>query len=39
MTKHKDIKLAKTERRRNYLVSVPNFHTTKFYTENLLVVE
>ena len=30
--KHIDIKLATTERRRNYLVSEPNHHTTKFFT-------
>ena len=34
--KHKDIKLVTTERRRNYLVSEPNYHTTKFFTEYLL---
>ena len=34
--KHRDIKLVTTERRRNYLVSEPNYHTTKFFTENLL---
>ena len=28
--KQRDIKLATTERRRNYLVSEPNHHTTKF---------
>ena len=28
-----------TERRRNYLVSEPNFHTTKFFTEKLLAIE
>ena len=28
--KHRDIKLATTEIRRNYLVSEPNYHTTKF---------
>ena len=28
--KHKDIKLVATERRRNYLVSEPNYHTTSF---------
>ena len=33
--KHRDIKLVTTERRRNYLVSEPNYHTTKFFTENL----
>ena len=27
--KHRDIKLVRTERRRNYLVSEPNYHTTK----------
>ena len=28
--KHRGIKLVTTEKRRNYLVSGPNFHTTKF---------
>ena len=28
-----------SERRRNYLVSEPNYHTTKFFTENLLGIE
>ena len=37
--KHKDIKLVTTERRRNYLVSKPNYHTRKFFTENLLAIE
>ena len=37
--KDKDIKLVTTERRRNYLVSEPNYHTTKLFTENLLVIE
>ena len=36
---HKDIKLIITERTRNYLVSEPNYHTTKFLTEYLLAVE
>ena len=39
VTKHRDIKLAATERRRNYLVSEPIFHTTKFFTEKLLAIE
>ena len=30
--KHRDIKLVTIERRRNYLVSEPNYHTTKFFT-------
>ena len=37
--KHRDIKLVTTERRRNNLVSEPNYHTTKFFTENLLAIE
>ena len=37
--KHRDIKLVTTERRRNYLVSEPNFHTRKFFTEKLLAIE
>ena len=34
--KHEDTKLVITERIRNYLVSEPNNHTAKFFTENLL---
>ena len=37
--KHKYIKFGTTKRRRNYLVLEPNFHTTKFFTENLLAIE
>ena len=37
--KHRDIKLVTTGRRRNYLVSEPNYHTTKFFTEHLLAIE
>ena len=37
--KNRDIKLVTTERMRNYLVSEPYYHTTKFFTENLLAVE
>ena len=37
--KHRDIKLVTKEKRRNYLVSEPNYHTTKFFTENLLAIE
>ena len=36
---HRDIKLATAERRRNYLVSELNYHTTKFFSENLLAIE
>ena len=31
--KYRDIKLVTAERRRSYLVSEPNFYTTKFFTE------
>ena len=37
--KHRDIKLVTTERRKNYLVSEPNYHTTKFFAESLLATE
>ena len=37
--KYRDMKLVTTERRRNYLVSEPNYHTTNFFTENLLAIE
>ena len=37
--KNRDVKLVKTERRRNYLVSEPNYHTTKFFTENVVAIE
>ena len=32
--KYRDIKLVTTERRRNYLVSQPNYHTAKFFINN-----
>ena len=37
--KHWDIKLVTTEGRRIYLVSEPNDHNTRFFTENLLAIE
>ena len=37
--KHRDIKLVTTEKRWNYLVLEPDFHTTKFFKENLLAIE
>ena len=39
LRKHRDIKLIITERRRNYLVSESNYHTAKFFTEDLLAIE
>ena len=37
--KHRKIKLKTTNRRRNYLVTEPNYHTTKWFSENLLAIE
>ena len=37
--KHRGIKLVTTDKRRNQLVSEPNYHTTKSFSENLLAVE
>ena len=39
VSKHREIKLVTKESRRNYLSSKPNYYTTKFFTENLLVKE
>ena len=36
--KHRDNKLVTTEARRNYLVSEPNYHITKFFSENLFAI-
>ena len=35
----KDIEVVTTEKRRNYLVSEPNYHTAKFFTEHILAIE
>ena len=37
--KHKDTKLVTTDEKRNKLVSEPNYHTTKRFSENLLAME
>ena len=37
--KNRDVKLVTTEARRNYLVAEPNYHTTKLFSQNLLVTE
>ena len=37
--KHRDIKLVTTEEKRIKLVSEPNYHTTKQFSENLLAIE
>ena len=37
--KHRDIKLAKTDKKRNKLVSEPNYHTMKLIDDNLAIIE
>ena len=37
--KDRDIKLVITDKRRSYLVSKPNYHTTKRLSENLLEIK
>ena len=37
--KHRDIKLVTTDKIRNHLVSEPNCHTRKHFSNNLLVIE
>ena len=37
--KHRDIKLVTTKRGRSNLLSEPNYHTTKWFSENLLAIE
>ena len=37
--KHRDIKVVTINQRRNYLTSEPNYHTTKWFSENLLAIE
>ena len=37
--KHKDIKLVRANKIRSYLVPEPNYYTTKWFSENLLVIE
>ena len=37
--KQRDIKLVTTDKRRNQLASELNYHTTKYFSENLMVLE
>ena len=37
--KHRDVKWVTTDRRRNQLVSEPNYHTTKWFSEGLVAIE
>ena len=37
--KHRGVRLVNTSAKRNKLVSEPNYHTTKWFSENLLAIE
>ena len=37
--RHRDIKLVTTDKRRSQLISEPNYHTTKYFSGNLLAIE
>ena len=37
--KQRDIKLVTTDKRRNQLASEPNYHTTKYFSGNLMAIE
>ena len=36
---HRDIKLVTTDKRRNQLASEPIYHTTKYFSENLIAIQ
>ena len=38
VTKHRDIKLVTTNKRRNQLASEPNHHTKKHFSGNLMAI-
>ena len=37
--KHRDIRLVKSDKKRNILASEPNYHSTKCISEDLLIME
>ena len=37
--KHRDITLVTTDKKKNQLVSEPNYHTVTFFSEDLLAIE
>ena len=39
MLQNRNIKLVATKRRKKYLISEPNYHTKKFFTEYVLAIE
>ena len=36
---HRDIKIVTTNKQRNKLISEPNYHTTKYISKYLLIIE
>ena len=39
LRKHRDIRLVTTDKRRSKLVSEPNYYSTKYISESLMIVE
>ena len=39
VNKHRDLRLVKTDKKRSRLVSKPNYHTTKSFSDGLLAIE
>ena len=39
LRKHRDIKQVTTDKKRSKLISEPNCHTTKWFSENLFAIE
>ena len=39
LRKHRDIRLVTTDEKRSKLISEPNYHATKWFSENLLAIE
>ena len=37
--KHRDFKLVTSDKRRSILVSEPNYHTSKYISEDLMIIE
>ena len=37
--KQRDMKLVATDKRKNQLSPEPNYHTTKYFSENLMTIE
>ena len=37
--KHRDIKFVTTDTRRNQLIAEPNYHTSKYFSENLMAIK